>query len=101
MLKRALVLALVALASSAGTVDAGNRGVVGCHYAVDYNLVVSSARNMTCRAAGRELRRYKKSISRRFRTPGGFVCTRVSGGTFGGQWRCVRGRQAFRFEFGD
>jgi hypothetical protein len=95
------VLGLVALASSAGTADAGNRGVVGCHVAVDFNLVVSSARNMTCHAAARELRRYKKSIFRRFRTPGGFVCTRVSGGTFGGQWRCARRGQAFRFEFGD
>jgi hypothetical protein len=101
MLKRALVLCLIALASSAGTAGAGNRGVGGCHVAVDFNLVVSSARNMTCRAAGRELRRYKKSISRRFRTPRGFVCTRVSGGTLGGQWRCVRGGQAFRFEFSD
>lgn len=94
-------MAVIVLASSAGTAGAGQRGVVGCHYAVDFNLVVSSARNMSCRAAGRELRRYKKSISRRFRTPGGFVCSRVSGGTFGGQWRCVRGGQAFRFEFGD
>ncbi len=101
MLKRALVIGLIVLASSAGTAGAGNRGVVGCHVAVDFNLVVSSARNMTCRAAAHELRRYKKSIFRRFRTPGGFLCTRVSGGALGGQWRCVRGPQAFRFEFGD
>ena len=65
------------------------------------NTLISSARNMTCRAAARELRRYRGSIHRRFRTPGGFQCRRVSGGRLGGQWRCVKGTRAFRFEFGD
>ena len=76
--------------------------VVSCHAHADFNLLVSSARNMTCRAAVRELRTYRGSISRRFRLGRtGFVCYQVSGTRLGGQWRCVRGRQAFRFEFGD
>jgi hypothetical protein len=75
--------------------------VVSCHVHADFNLLVSSARNMTCKAAATELRRYRGSIARRFRTRGGFVCYRVSGNRLGGRWRCVRGGQAFRFEFGD
>jgi hypothetical protein len=76
--------------------------VVACHTFAHYpNVLISSARNMSCRAARRELRRYKGPIDRRFRTPGGFRCHRVSGGALGGQWRCVRGTRAFRFEFGD
>jgi hypothetical protein len=102
--KRALILSVVAVA--AGTVTSGTSaspaGVVGCHVFAHYpNVLISSARNMTCRAAAKEMRRYRKSIFRRFRTPGGFVCTQVSGVSLGGQWRCARGRQAFRFEFGD
>ncbi len=73
-----------------------------CHIFAPYpNILVTSARNMSCRAAARELRRYRGSITRVFRTPGGFVCGRVSGGPLGGEWRCVRKTQAFRFEFGD
>jgi hypothetical protein len=48
----------------------------------------------------REMRTCRGQISRTFETPGRFHCSRVSGGTFG-QWRCVRGARAFRFEFGD
>jgi hypothetical protein len=75
--------------------------VVDCHARVDFNLTISSARNMRCRAARRDMRRYRGSIARRFRTPGGFRCRRVSGSRLGGQWRCVRGRRAYRFDFGD
>jgi hypothetical protein len=64
-------------------------------------LISSAARNMTCKAAAAEMKRYRGQIFRRFRTPGGFVCTRVSGVPEGGQWRCVRGGRAFRFEFKD
>jgi hypothetical protein len=64
------------------------------------NVVVSSVRNMSCSAARTVMRRHNRPISRSFVTSG-FRCTRVSGGALGGQWRCVRGVQAFRFEFGD
>lgn len=64
------------------------------------NVVVSSVRNMSCSAARAVMRRHNRPISRSFVTSG-FRCTRVSGGELGGQWRCVRGVQAFRFEFGD
>jgi micrococcal nuclease len=73
-----------------------------CHHWAYYpNVLISSARNLRCRDAAREMRRYDGPIRRRFHTPRGFYCQRVSGGSLGGQWRCVRGRRAFRFEFGD
>ena len=81
---------------------AGAQDVVrDCSVEVDFNLEVSSARNMTCRAAARDIRRHRGSIARRFRTPGGFRCRRVSGSRLGGQWRCVKGERAYRFEFAD
>ncbi len=90
-----------ALLAVGATADAG-AAVRDCNTYVYYpNSKISSARNMTCRAAAREMRRYRGSIERRFRTPRGFQCYRVSGGRLGGQWRCVRGTRAFRFEFGD
>ena len=92
---------MLAVAAAALALAAPN-GVVNCHVWASYpNTLISSARNMRCRAAAQDMRRYRGQIFRRFRTPGGFVCTRVSGGQFGGQWRCVRGTRAYRFEFGD
>jgi hypothetical protein len=91
-----LAVAAAALALAAPS------GVVDCHVYAKYpNTLISSARNMTCRAAAQDMRNYRGQIFRRFRTPGRFVCTRVSGGQFGGQWRCVSGTRAYRFEFGD
>jgi hypothetical protein len=76
--------------------------VVDCHvYAYYPNILISSARNMSCRAAARDIRRNRHPISRRFSTPGGFLCARQSGGPYGGQWRCVNHSRAYRFEFGD
>jgi hypothetical protein len=91
-----LAVATAALALAAPS------GVVDCHVYVRYpNTLISSARNMTCNAAAQDMRRYRGQISRRFRTPGGFACARVSGGQFGGQWRCVSGTKAYRFDFRD
>jgi len=56
---------------------------------------------MRCKTARRDLRRHVGSISFRFRTPGGFRCQRVSGNALAGQWRCVKQRKAYRFEFSD
>ena len=109
-MRRAIAIAagLVAAAtigagSAAGAVsDARVAGVRDCHTWVSYpNLLISSARNMRCRVAARDLRRYDGPIRRRFKTPGGFHCRQVSGVPEGGQWRCVRDRKAYRFEFGD
>jgi hypothetical protein len=76
--------------------------VVDCHTWASYpNVLISSARNMTCRAAALDMRRYRGSIFFRFHTPGGFTCTRVSGGRLAGQWRCARGSTAYRFDFAD
>jgi hypothetical protein len=92
---------VLAVAAAAFALAAPN-SVVNCHAYVRYpNTLISSARNMTCRAAAQDMRRYRGQISRRFRTPGGFVCSRVSGGQFAGQWRCATGTKAYRFEFRD
>lgn len=95
-------LAVPLASSSFADRDAPAMRVVRCNSFAHYpNTKVSSARDMTCRQAVRELRRHRGPISRSFRTPGGFRCTRVSGGDLSGQWRCVNGPRAFRFEFGD
>jgi hypothetical protein len=101
VLRRLALCCAAGAAAAAIAAGAAPAGVVSCHHHADFNLLVSSARNMTCTAAKRELRRYRGSISRRFRTPGGFACYRVSGNRLAGQWRCVRGGRAFRFEFSD
>jgi hypothetical protein len=77
-------------------------GVRDCHTWAYYpNVLISSVRNMRCKKAARDLRRHNAPIKRRFETPGGFWCTQQSGSEYGGQWRCVRGGKAYRFEFGE
>lgn len=97
----ALLLAS-AMAAGPSPASAAADAVVDCHAWAYYpNVLISSARNMSCRAAKRDMRRYNGSIRRYFRTPGGFSCSQVSGGRLGGQWRCIRGSKAYRFDFGD
>jgi hypothetical protein len=90
----AAVLALV----PAGAAEAK---VVDCSTYSDYpNTMISSARGMTCAAAVKIMKSYRGEISRTFAVQT-FRCTQVSGSQYGGQWRCVRGARAFRFEFKD
>jgi hypothetical protein len=93
----AAALAVAAVGATA-TADAAVRD---CQSSKSDNAYVSSARNMTCKAARRDLHRYQGSIKRHFTTPGGFHCRRVSGSRLAGQWRCVKGAKAYRFEFAD
>jgi subtilisin-like proprotein convertase family protein len=72
-----------------------------CSAAVDFNLRITSARNMTCGAAKFDMKRYRGSIAYRFRTPAGFTCTRASGTRISGTWRCAKGTRAYRFAFSD
>jgi hypothetical protein len=99
--RAALMTMIVLLMAAAAPSGAAPSRVRDCAAKVDFNVEISSARNMSCRAAKRDLRRHKGSIGFRFRTPGGFRCTRVSGSSLAGQWRCVKGRKAYRFEFSD
>lgn len=100
--KATLVAVVVALLAGAGRTAAQPQRVIPCHTWASYpNVLISSARNMSCRAAAREMRTYRGSISPTFVIPGRFHCYRVSGGRLSGQWRCVRGTRAFPFEFGD
>jgi hypothetical protein len=98
--RAALALTVVLLGSAAPSEAAPTR-LRSCSTKADFNLLITSARNMFCRTARRDLRRHQGSIGFRFSTPGGFNCMRVSGTALGGQWRCVKGRKAYRFEFGD
>lgn len=96
-----LAIAAVVLLGSVAPAASAPARLRSCHTRADFNLLISSARNMFCSTARRDLRSYHGSISFRFRTPGGFTCTRVSGNALAGQWRCVKGRKAYRFEFSD
>jgi hypothetical protein len=107
-MRRLTILALAAAvaltapsAGSAASPPASAALVRDCNHRVDFNLVITSARNMRCRAARREMRLFRGSISFRFRTPNDFQCRRVSGTRLAGQWRCVKGIRAFRFDFSD
>ena len=98
---RALVALLATAAGALGAAPA-NAAVVDCHTFAHYpNVLISSARNMSCGQAAQDMRRYRQPIYRRFRTPGGFSCVRVSGMELGGQWRCTNRNRAYRFDFGD
>jgi hypothetical protein len=99
--RAALVIAAVLLLGSAAPAEAAPQRLRSCSTRADFNLLITSARNMFCRTARRDLRRHQAPIAFRFRTPGGFRCMRVSGTALGGQWRCVKGRKAYRFEFAD
>ena len=102
LLTGAILAAATAAPASTPKGSARAAAVRDCNVFAHYpNTKITSARNMSCRAARAELRRHRGSIRRRFRTPGGFTCRRVSGGELGGQWRCTRGTRAFRFDFGD
>ena len=110
VLRPTLVIALTAIVLGAAPGTSPGAASVGaeaartrnCNMFAYYpNLKIIWTRNMTCRAAKREMKRYNGSIKRRFRTPNGFDCRRVSGGELGGRWRCVKESRAFRFDFGD
>jgi len=101
-----IAIGLMAIAAQGGsaTADPTARlaGVRDCHIFAYYpNVLISSVRNMRCRRAAQDMRRYQAPIYEQFTTPGGFRCRQVSGVPEGGQWRCASGRKAYRFEFGD
>ncbi len=93
------VAAFAVAPASAGAAE--TRAAANCRIQTGPTITITSVRNMSCRSAAREIRRYRGPVYRRFRTPGGFTCSRVSGGRLGGTWRCARGARAFRFSFGD
>jgi hypothetical protein len=72
-----------------------------CSAKVDFNLKITSARSMRCKAAKRVMANYDGSIKRKFKA-GAFNCKLVRGRPISGIWRCKKGRtKAFRFAFGD
>jgi hypothetical protein len=99
--RAACAMTAVVLLAPATPAEAAPTKLRDCNTRADFNLLISSARNMFCRTARRDLRRHRAPIAFRFTTPGGFKCMRVSGTALGGQWRCVKGRKAYRFEFAD
>jgi hypothetical protein len=102
LLLAAAVAGGAAAPASAAPIDASASAVRDCRTWAYYpNVLISSARNLSCAKARRVMRRYRGPIYRTFSTPGGFYCYQVSGVSYGGQWRCTQGRRAFRFEFAD
>lgn len=100
-LKSSLGLMTV-LAGAVALPASASAAVVTCSTYADYpNVRISSARDMTCAAARDVMKAYKGDYSKTFMAPRGFTCRRVSGVPEGGQWRCTRRAQAFRFEFKD
>ncbi len=99
------LLALIAIAAVTALALPGTSAaqsvVRSCNHAVDFNLKIVSARNMTCRAARRVMRRNDRSIGTNFRVPNGFRCRLKQGSPLGGIWRCTNGPKAFRFDFAD
>jgi hypothetical protein len=80
---------------------AATQAVVDCHTYSDYpNTLISSARGLSCAAAVKVMKAYRGDISSSF-TVKAYRCKQVSGSQYGGQWRCVSGAKAFRFEFKD
>ena len=96
----ALAVMAAALVPAAGA-GAAPTEVTRCNDPVDFNVVIGLVRNMRCRNAVLEMKRYHSSIRYRFTTPHGFHCKRASGTSLGGDWRCVRRSKVFRFAFGD
>ena len=102
-MKRSALALIAAAALGAWPAGAGARVDVvrTCNHKVDFNLKITSARNMRCRAARRVMRRYQGSIARHFDAPNGFRCDLVAGRPISGIWRCTNETKAFRFAFGD
>ena len=102
---RRLTVLVVAGALAALTLPSASTGSGGivrdCSHKVDFNLEITSARNMRSRAARRVMRRHDDSLMRHFDAPNGFRCNLVDGRLLSGIWRCPRGAKAFRFAFGD
>jgi hypothetical protein len=98
---KTLLVPAAAAALSLAPATAASAKVVDCHSYSDYpNTQISSARGLTCAAATKIMKSYGGDIAKTF-TVKGYRCGQVSGSQFGGQWRCVAGAKAFRFEFKD
>jgi hypothetical protein len=111
MVRIAIALALAVVAalsvSAPALARAGVEGPTGVAAAVrqcstsglEINFGNLVARNMSCGRARAIIRRMR-GIQSRFRVRG-YTCRQISGGAFGGTWRCVKSRKVFRFDFGD
>jgi hypothetical protein len=98
---RSLSLSLGVAVLALVPATAAQAKVVDCSSYADYpNTKISSARGLSCASAVKIMKSYQGDISKSFKV-GGYACGQVSGSQFGGQWRCVRGAKAFRFEFKD
>jgi hypothetical protein len=101
-MRRLALLITIAVCAGLGPHGEASAAIVDCAVFAYYpNVEITSARNMGCREAARDMRRHRTGIATRFRTPGGFACARVSGFELAGQWRCVAGARAYRFDFMD
>ena len=100
-MRRLIIASVIGAALALAAPASSPAAVVDCDHSAGPLITITSARNMTCAAAARDQRRRNNPTSRRFRTPGGFVCTQKTGVDVAGTWRCVRGSKAYRFAFVD
>ncbi len=88
------VVVAAAPSGSAAFVSGCSRGQLE----VNYSGI--SVRNMKCATARRLIGSLRRAPGARF-TVQGWGCRRLSGGLYGGTFRCTRGNAAFRFGWGD
>jgi hypothetical protein len=107
LFRRTLILTVVALAlaisaSTAAPAAPAARvsAVADCSVWVWEGYArVTSARNVRCGLAARDLSHYGGRVRSRFTTPGGYTCRVTVMGASGGEWRCTSGARAYRFDY--
>ena len=98
----AAFIAAALLTVAASPVSAADDVVRPCAlrvYGPNTPVYVTSARNMTCKAAKRAQKTYKWTGKNTFTTPSGFRCTPSGRGEIGYQLRCTKRAKAYRLEF--
>ncbi len=98
----AAVIAAAVVAVGASPVRAADDVVRPCAkrvYGPNTPIYITSARNMTCKAAKRAQKKYKWTGENTFTTPGGFRCKPSGRGEIGYQIRCTKRAKAYRIEF--
>jgi hypothetical protein len=98
-------MAIATMAATGATASGSAPGVTQarkCHAFPYETVLVYYSRNISCKAASRDLKRTRGFVTRRrFTTHGGFKCRRIVGGELASKHRCRKGHRAYRFSFSD
>jgi hypothetical protein len=101
LMNRFVLPAGVLAAMTVGAIAAPLASAEACDSFQGDNVAISSAKNLSCAKAKKEMDRYTGSISKNFSTPGNFKCKRKSGSKLSGTWKCTKGDKSFKFVFSD